>query len=194
MKPYGSGAIRSGTAFFISPTRLLTAGHLVHDARDKIVAEEPGQLKATYFIRQLFRDTNTNFKFECKLITTLFGTADVSILEVVDSYQSVNFIQVDQMILPPDCDGVAVDILGYPGAYGARDIEVMHPTDEADFNLVKDVESLFPRRELVISHGIIKNGGTAPRYRVSTIIGMSGGPVLVNGKVIGTNPCLSTLY
>jgi hypothetical protein len=188
------GDFTSGTAFFISPTILLTAAHVVHDPRDKIIAEEPGKLKATYFIEEVFgdpRDEEDGKRFECRLVETLFASADVSVLEVVGSYRSEHFIQVSQQPLPAECHGSIVDILGYPGAYTPRQIKNMHPSENVPFDLVCDVEALFPRRELVISHGMVETGGEKPQYRVSTVIGMSGGPVLVDGKVIGS---LLTLF
>jgi len=182
------GDVASGTAFFISPTILLTAAHVVHDPRDKIIAEEPGKLKATYFMEEVFdepRDEEEGKRFECRLVETLFGSADVSVLEVVGSYRSEHFIQISQQPLPAECHGIIVDILGYPGVYSHRSVKNMHPSKHVSADLVHDVETLFPRRELVISHGMIETGGDKPEYRVSTILGMSGGPVLVDGKVIG---------
>lgn len=179
-----------GTAFFVGPTILLTAGHAVNDSRDKIVIELPGTLKATYFLERLFKDPQpgANPRFECKLVETLFGKAnhaDISVLEVVGPYKSNSFIEVTQQILPRECDGV-VDVLGYPGEYSAREVMKMHPVPEQVNNdMVDDVHTLFPKRELIITHGSIKIGGNQPHYRVSTVKGMSGGPVLMKGKVIG---------
>jgi hypothetical protein len=184
------GRFSSGTAFFVGPTTLLTAGHVVKDSRDKIVIEFPGALKATYFVEHLFKDpkTGSNPRIECKLVKTLFGKgdhADISVLEVLGSYKSNTFIEVKQLILPCECDGV-VDVLGYPGDYSARDVMKMHPlSGEVDGDMIHDVETLFPKRQLVITHGSINIGGIRPCYRVSTVKGMSGGPVIMNGKVIG---------
>jgi hypothetical protein len=184
------GEFGCGTAFFVGPTTLLTAGHVVNDSRDKIVVELPGALQATYFVENLFEDpqTGANPRFECKLVKTLFGKvdgADISVLEVLGSYKSDTFIEVKQQILPRDCDGV-VDILGYPGDYSAREVKNMHPlSGSVNGAMVHEVQTLFPKRELVITHGSINIGGNRPHYRVSTVKGMSGGPVIMNGKVIG---------
>jgi hypothetical protein len=184
------GEFACGTAFFVGPTILLTAGHVVHDSRDKIVAEAPGALKATYFVEDLFGEPQPGVaqRFECKLVKTLFGKvdhADISILQVLGPYKSDAFLEVKQQILPPECDGV-VDILGYPGDYSARDVRRMHPLSQlVDANMINDVEALFPKRELVITHGSVNHGGNLPQYQVSTLKGMSGGPVIMNGNVIG---------
>jgi hypothetical protein len=187
------GEFVGGTAFFVGPTTLLTAGNMINDSRDKIVVEIPGALTATYFVEDLFGNPQPgdNPRFECKLVNTLLGKvdhADISVLEVLGSYKSDTFIKVRQQILPAECDGV-VDILGYPGDYSARDVKKMHPSYASGLvrgDMVHDVEALFPKRELVITHGSVNSGGKLPRYRVSTVKGMSGGPVIMNGKVIGT--------
>lgn len=192
------GEFACGTAFFVGPTKLLTAGHVVNDSRDKIIAELPGALHATYFVEDLFQQPQpeTSQRFECKLVQTLFGKvdhADVSILEVVGSYKSDTFIEVKQQVLPAECDG-AVDILGYPGDYSARYVREMHPASQlVDGNMIHDVEALFPKRELVITHGSVNQGGHLPQYQVSTVRGMSGGPVIMNGKVIGILTVFTTL-
>jgi len=82
-----------------------------------------------------------------------------------------------------------VDILGYPGDYTSRDVRKMHPSSGlVDSRMIHDVEALFPKRELVITHGSVTHGGHSPWYQVSTVKGMSGGPVLMDGKVIGKVP------
>lgn len=54
-----------------------------------------------------------------------------------------------------------------------------------DGDLLDDVFALFPKSQLVITHGPLVLGGIMPTYRVSTVSGMSGSPVIINGKVRG---------
>jgi hypothetical protein len=92
---------------------------------------------------------------------------------------------VNQQNLAEECDGI-VDILGYPGDYTSRDVRNMHPSSAlVNGDMIHDVEALFPKRELLITHGSVNHGGHLPRYAVSTVKGMSGGPLIMNGKVIG---------
>lgn len=186
------GEFVSGTAFFVGPRTLLTAGHVVHDSRDKIIAEVPGVRKATYMVQNLFAEPQAGSPehFECKLVKTLFGKvdkADISVLEVVGPYTSTSFVEVKQPCLPYECDGI-VDIVAYTGAYSPTDVWRTHPSPGfVNADTVHDIEALFPKRELVITHGSITHGGHLPWYAVSTVIGMSGGPVIMSGKVIGTS-------
>src|SRR5579859_1756770 len=79
----GTPSYRSGTAFFVSPTILLTAAHIVHDHKDTIVVELPGTLKATAFLDRLFQPSAKSRTIMCKLLETGHPDADVSVLEVV---------------------------------------------------------------------------------------------------------------
>src|SRR5579862_5380611 len=49
----------------------------------------------------------------------------------------------------------------------------------------RDIEDLFPRYVLTITHGTVIRGGNSPSYCVNTIAGRSGSPIVVNGKVVG---------
>ena len=40
---------------------------------------------------------------------------------------------------------------------------------------------------LVVTHGPVNSGGMMPTYRLSTVRGMSGSPVILNGKVVGNS-------
>src|SRR5436190_23207754 len=59
---------------------------------------------------------------------------------------------------------------------------------------VNEVETLFPKRELIITHGPVVLGGIMPTYRLSTVGGMSGSPVLLDGAVIGNVTILDLSY
>lgn len=60
-------------------------------------------------------------------------------------------------------------------------------------DLLDDVFALFPKSQLVITHGPVVLGGIMPTYRLSTVSGMSGSPVIVNGKARG-NAARSNLF
>jgi hypothetical protein len=178
----------SGTAFFVGPKTLLTAAHIVSDRRHIVVAQFPGTLKATRYVERLFQKHQagtTDGIFECRLVDTLHPNADISVLEVVGSYRAENYIHVKRQDFAKGNNNT-VDIIGYPGTYKEKDIEKMHPSkDCVDTDMVEDVEELFPKRQLLITHGSIVFGGIQPSYRVSTVTGMSGASVLKDGNVIG---------
>jgi hypothetical protein len=110
--------------------------------------------------------------------------------EVVGTYSSTNYIEVEQQILAEECDAT-VDILGYPGSYTSRDVQGMRDIQKIDVSselvdsMNDDVCALFPKCSLVITHGSVTHGGDLPCYAVSTVGGMSGGPLIMNGKAIG---------
>ena len=89
-----------------------------------------------------------------------------------------------------------MDVVGYTGMYTARYVRNMNHAAHRDSvaahrDRVNNVEALFPKRELIITHGPLVLRGIMPTYRASTITGMSGSPVLVNGDVIGTATILN---
>ena len=74
----------------------------------------------------------------------------------------------------------------YLGMYTEKQVLHMHSSEDlVDRHMVRDVEALFPKHELVITHGSVLFGGICPCYRLSTVVGISGAPVVLNGKAIG---------
>lgn len=180
----GTLSYRSGTAFFVSPTILLTAAHIVRDHKDTIVIELPGTLKATGFLERLFQPSANLRTISCKLLETGHPDTDVSVLEVVGTFKSEHYLPIEQHRFVPDVD--TVDVVGYPSILTTRQIQHMHPCEDlVELNMVEDVETLFPRRELIVTHGSVIFGGIQPSYRLSTVPGLSGAAVLLNGNVIG---------
>src|SRR5579862_6534531 len=175
----------SGTAFFVLPNILLTAGHLVPDTHRKIVAQFPGTRQAVVVVNQLFRAEPRVGTFECELVETGYRNIDISVLRVKGDYQSPNCVQIERHIFPKDGP---VDVIGYPGCYNENYIELMMPGGAVDRNAINRVTSLFPKCELVISHGVVASEGHRPTYHLSTVVGMSGSPVVLNGSVAGHRP------
>jgi hypothetical protein len=175
----------SGTAFFVGPTTLVTAGHLIPDGKRKIVAQFPGIRNATFFVEDHFDDPASHGlqTFHCKFVGTGRPNADISILQVIGPYRAENYLEVHHCNLNSE-DLQSVDVVGYTGMYTARYVRNMNHATHRDG--VNDVETLFPKRELIITHGPIVLGGIMPTYRLSTVGGMSGSPVLLNGAAIGT--------
>ena len=172
-----------GTAFFIGPTTLITAAHLVPDNKRKIVAQLPGTLRATAFVEKLFtKDHRRRFEtFECKCLGTGLPDADIAILQVSGNYEAKVYLEIEYSGLKPNDP---VDVVGYPGMYDERYVLSMYP-DLLDEDSMDDVFALFPKRRLVVTHGPVVLGGIMPTYQLSTIAGMSGSPVILNGKAKG---------
>ena len=174
----------SGTAFFVGPTTLVTAGHIVPDGKRTIVAQFPGTRNATFFVEDHFDDPAARGlqTFQCKFIDTGRPNADISILQIIGPYRAENYLEVHPSSLNFD-DSQSVDVIGYTGLYSPRYVRNMNQAAQRDS--VSDIEALFPKRELIITHGPFVLGGIMPTYRLSTVSGMSGSPVLLDGRVIG---------
>lgn len=179
--PDGRGAI-SGTAFFVSPTILLTAGHMARDGNREIVAQLPGTQKAVLFVDNLFTKKLQVERFECDFIGTGWPDVDICILKVKADYRSSNYLHIEPKQLSP---GNRVDVVGYPGHYSDRYVQKMHPAESVDRDAIEAFTGLFPRCELIVSHGTVESSGNRPTYNLSTVVGMSGSPVMMSDKVIG---------
>ena len=83
-----------------------------------------------------------------------------------------------------------MDIISYPGLYG-DDYIVATQGEAADSKeAISDINDLLPKCELIVSHGRVLDEfrtQTTTSYRVSTIGGMSGSPVVINGKAVGSS-------
>lgn len=170
----------SGTAFFVSKTILMTAGHMAPDGNRKIVAQYPGVRRARMFVQDLFESPPVP-TFECEFVATGLPNVDITILRVKGTYQADDYVSIERKWF---VEGEGVDVLGYPGQYSVEIIRKMHG-GSTDRKEVLDVGELFPRCELTVSYGTVAAGGNMPMYRVSTIVGMSGSPVVVCGKIVG---------
>ena len=176
----------SGTAFFVSNgTMLMTAGHMAPDGNRRIVAQYPGVPQARMFVEQLFLSPPIVDSFECEFVATGLPNVDITILRVKGDYEADAYVSIEQKGFVA---GEGVDVIGYPGHYGDHYISEMHGGN-TDRKEIQDVGELFRRCELTVSYGsVVDTGGNMPMYQVSTVVGMSGSPVVVAGKVVGNNP------
>ena len=161
--------------------------HLVPDNNRRILAQLPGTLRATTFVEDLFDkdDPEPLETIECKCLGTGLPDADIAILQVIGTYKAKVYLEIEDCDLNPND---SVDVVGYPGLYDERYVRRMHP-DLIRGDLVDNVFELFPKSQLVVTHGSVVLGGIMPTYRLSTIAGMSGSPVVVNGKAKGLTTC-----
>jgi Trypsin-like peptidase domain len=173
----------TGTAFFVGPDILITAAHVVPDNHRKIVAQLPGTRERTMFVKTLFNHPQEFEVIECKCIISGYPNVDISILQVIGSYRTKDYLDIERIVVKAENQD-SVDIIGYPGLYNEEYVQGMHHLP-LKWRTVTDFIELFPKLELIITHGTIVMGGMMPTYRLSTVKGMSGAPVIVNGKVIG---------
>jgi Trypsin-like peptidase domain len=178
--PNGRGPI-SGTAFFVSETILLTAGHMARDDNRRIVSQLPGTFEARLFVDQLFENNPEIETFECEVVGTGLPDVDICVLRVKGDFRAKHYLEIKQK---PVKHGDAVDVIGYPGRYDERYIQRMHG-GAIDRDAIRAVTELFPKCELIVSHGLVDSDGNMPTYYLSTVVGMSGSPVIISGGVVG---------
>jgi hypothetical protein len=153
-----------GTAFFIAPSILVTAGYCVASAKKRgaiLIASPPGLA---------FVDIQKVAGIECT-VKESFREPDIAILKC--EFES-DFLQIELEQLV--CDST-IDIIGYP-----RDITTARCRQRITPKNKSLAETLFPQGHLTVTSG--KRPGTI-FHEAPTCPGMSGGCVLVNGKAIG---------
>lgn len=180
---YG-GELVFGTAFFVAPSTLITAGHVVADAVKKgarLIISLPGV--ATVDTSKL---QNAKIKgAKCTVTGVHFSKnrpqEDIAILEC--GLISDKFLTITQSTPEP---GSIVDIVGYPGHISVEWLRTHPDLDSADAS--KDVaEKLLPPRTLTVSRGYVLKSNSTVTYYISSVRGMSGACVLSGGKVYGTS-------
>lgn len=186
LKSNKAGSRYYGTAFFISPKLLLTAGHNIvgsHGPLEQVRITYPG---LPYINLKTLQGRPTISTIDCKVVGTLYTREhgpmnnDLAVLDA-GSHNAADFLQISQNL---PMIGAKVNIIGYPGAAtqkwlliheGLQDIEISRQA----------TNKMFPAQRLTITSGSVESGGSMISYRLSTIPGMSGAPVIYNGVAIG---------
>ena len=173
-----------GTAFFVSDTKLLTAGHNiagVYDRVTRISISLPGAPRVPSREMSLQK----SHLIDCKLVGTLYKRGgpydkDIAILDS-GSFRSADYVRLSSVIPPKDA---LVDIVGYPGEITREWIDVQwgmkNPTKGAE-----DAKKLLPAGSLTVTRGKVEDSEETMSYHISTSPGMGGSCVLYQGCVIG---------
>ena len=151
------------------------------------VIQKPGTLKAEIFVQNLFDQSSGIETIDCEVVANGYHTGvDICLLRVKGGYRSTHYLRLAQRDI---VSGNALDVIGYPGDYPDNYIRRMHGTpNRVGRNEIGNISELFPKCELIVSHGKADTGGPTPSYLLSTVVGMSGSPVIMSGKVIGIMP------
>lgn len=107
---------------------------------------------------------------------------DISVLDCSHRYEAKIWLPIERKTLEKDS---LVDIVGYPGFYNIFNLRKMFEGTSIDSEHERSANELLPRCELTISHGTVVESGDKPAYKLTTIGGMSGSPVVVDGKAVG---------
>jgi hypothetical protein len=87
-----------------------------------------------------------------------------------------------------------LDIIGYPGNYDLILINRLHGKDVSDVSTAySEAKAILPKWKLTVTCGKILTTGDKPEYSLSTIGGMSGGPVVYKGNVVGKSSLTKVL-
>jgi hypothetical protein len=177
----GPGDSSLGTAFFVAPSILVTAGHCVADIGEaKLLISYPGlPLVESQQIRQGVIDT-----IRCTLKALMYNPnkpgEDFAILDC-GSFRSKNYLPISQSML---AENTVVDIVGYPGQVTLPWLEkhegLLSPSQSVD-----EATKLLPMHHLAISRGHVTQSNSTISYYLSSVRGMSGACLLKDGKAYG---------
>ena len=132
----------------------------------------------------------TVFKCRVKWVTTDVDIASLQILGQGIRFQRV----VYETNVIPQVDNV-VDVIGYPGNYDERWLENQHEHLIYETDTLTTVRTdILPKWFLSVMCGPLLEVGDEGAYRLSTCGGVSGGPVVYNGKVIDMKPSSACIH
>jgi len=180
---------RYSTAFFVTSTRLITAGHNVRLSHD---AEAITDIRIYYAgWKEVTKDTNT---LDCHVTGNLYedGMAgrnsskiDIAILEC-PNHNAASRLKLSGNVAALG-EGDFVDIIGYPQQLKDEQKEGIRELGVSATNL-EDAGKMLPASTLTATRGRIKRVGNGVFfYNNSTVPGMSGACVVFNGLVYGTS-------
>jgi V8-like Glu-specific endopeptidase len=181
---------RYATAFFVTRTLLLTAGHNVRlsDGALEII-----DIRITYAgWKEVTLLANT---LECNLVANLFtggtrewpgSTTDIAVLDCQGHTAEVHMkLSVNVAALKPS---VFVDVVGYPQQLKQEQKESLTHRRGVPETKLEDAGKMLPACTLTVTRGQIKNRENGFFvYNNSTVPGMSGACVLFDGHVYGTS-------
>lgn len=189
------GAIKKkfGTAFFVSSTRLLTAGHNVKTTPGALKIESTrlsyaGSQKVDYF-------TNT---VECSVLDTTYTSAahdprsDIAILECLAHEAGIYLPLSDNINELQGAPGapVIVDIIGYPCQFKTSQKEGFQEKGELNryHASMQEAGQMLPAKTLTVTRGPVEEVDNGMiRYKISTLPGLSGACLMYKGKVYGSS-------
>jgi Trypsin-like peptidase domain len=176
----------TGTAFFVSATKLITAGHLRYHANSEIVAQYPGVQVGNLNTRELFDDNPPVDTFRCRVLDFRRPLDDMMLLDCsASNYRASRWVEISPHQVSLD---LLVDVVGYPGLYEHQYLLDTQGSTASTAHGLDEISELLPRLHLVVSHGPVTgvhHSGKLARYRLSTIGGMSGSAVVANEKAVG---------
>lgn len=175
-----------GSAFFISPTLLLTAGHNIREPPNVKVSVRIGKPGTAYinYAAALHRLIPT---IVCKIVASLYkyphspSHEDIAILDTGTYENGSSYLKLSPVL--PSLSS-KVNVVGYPGSVKQEWLMCHDGINDAEDGRRKTAD-MFPAQRMTITSGPVNQVTSTISYKLSTIPGMSGGCVLHDGKVIG---------
>ena len=189
-----SGKQSIGTAFFVTPKLLLTAGHLFtkHNDITRIRIVCPGTKEVD--LQEL--NEGKVATVDCTIVENLHTRRasfekDIALIEAV-GYNAASSLSLSTDEFPVNA---VVDIVGYPAPKESCWIEKHHGFKDGTTETTKTTaETLLPSGHLTVTRGLTVTRCPVESidiwtvfYGISTCKGMSGSPLLYEGKVYGIN-------
>jgi hypothetical protein len=182
------------TAFFVTPTLLLTAGHAAIDSPEAVKTERYLFLPGTLCLNIDEISARKPYAVRCNVVETLFKanahvSKDIAILSS-GSFESQSYLELSADPVPVDA---TIDIIGYPGEKRTNWLREKHPELKSLVEGASAGEALLPTRQLVVTRGVVKRPDymDMTSYNISTCPGFSGSCLIYQGKVHGI-PMLDT--
>ena len=188
------GSLSVATAFFISPKILVTAHHAVPAKPGSVVCFQiPGLPLCDKSAENVWLGINGVTRFQCRVKScpAIPSDVDIACMEIIGKGNCFGFVDChDESDIPSPEDsplkiGDPVDVLGYTGAYDEIWLERNHTDVSNPADLMNVAVDILPKWHLAVSYGTVISTGQKLTYSLSTCGGMSGGPVVWKGKVIG---------
>jgi len=186
----GTESWGSATAFFVSPTKLLTLDHSRFHIGQRVVACAPGRATVELGNEAKFKSSGGN-TFSCAVVDKFYEThgwpGAVAILETF-GYSTMPSVPLDV-----NCSvqaGETVYVMGYPARYNVEHLKLNNPEIDISTQLPR-IKQMLPEGTLCVTTGpLISNNGPAKirEYRLSATAGMGGGPVIGRRGSIFGNP------
>lgn len=181
---------RYATAFFVTRSLLLTAGHNVLLSKGAL---EIVDFRITYAgWKEVTASTNT---LDCTLVANLYkertpewqgSTPDIAVLDCQSHTAETHMtLSLDAAALQP---GIFVDVVGYPQQLKDEQKRSLRVHKGLTERKLEDAGKMLPACTLTVTRGQINSRGNGVfEYNISTVPGMSGACVVFDGRVYGTS-------
>jgi len=175
------------TAFFVGPTKLLTAGHAVLDPPDAVKTDRFLFLPGTPY---LTIDTISNkhpHAIRYTVIDNMYRKGDTKIKDIAlissGTFETQHYLRLSTDRVVKD---EIIEIVGYPGEKKTNWLREKHPTLRSFDEASRISEAFLPTRQLVVTLGkVAHNDRDMTSYHISTCPGLSGAGLIYNGVAHG---------